>query len=128
MSKSTAFEGIARVDAFLRERLEAGLEAAADFLVQKIREEHAFQNRTGETERSIQGGIHQVTREGILAVITAGGAAKHLEFSGKGSNSVSTPADALAEAARRGDWAFLAPAIERHMHEILPIIERHAKF
>lgn len=128
MSRSTAIDGIARVDAFLRERLEAGLDAAVEYLAQKVREEHSFRNRTGETERSIQGGIYRITREAMLAVISAGGAAPHLEFSGKGSGSVSKPADTLAEAARRGDWAFVAPSVERHLHEILPIIERHAKF
>lgn len=128
MSAQKAIQGLDQWATECRIGLERGMEETVGYLASRVKAEHKFRNRTGETERSIGSGIHLSNRDRIVGVVTVGVPyAVHIEYKGKGSKSKTPPVDVLAEGAIRGDWAFLATSIDEHRNEILPMIVRSMK-
>lgn len=106
-----------------------GMEAAMEEIASRTRQNHDFQNRTGNLERSIKGGAGYSTPDKIVGTVYAGDEditpyARYVEFA-PGMRPEGTPINTLAEAARWGSWyTFLGPNVIESKSIILPTIAR----
>lgn len=110
MTGNGAAQILANLAAFekvMQARAEAAMQEVGAALERWAKEEHAFTNRTGELEASIEGFLAASGPSLISTVLKA-----------------DTPYAHFVELARSGRWAYLWPVIERHQDEILEIIAR----
>lgn len=102
---------VANLAAYLVAARAAYLAAAAEIaelLKAYALENHPWQNRTGDTEASIDAQIVDVTDLEIIIAVAAG-----MDY------------DVFLELAHGGNWAWLWPAVMANQDEILAIVAKH---
>lgn len=90
--------------------MDKGLSKAAEMIAEHAKTHHKYTRRSGDTEESTVGGMHQRTADKLIAVVSAG-----MDY------------DVFLEKARNGTWAFIWPAVMDKKDDVLRIIADEAK-
>lgn len=119
----TARAALLRFDATIDQMQRRGVEAITAVTLALegwAKNEHTYQNRTGDLSASIKGVPGEVV--GMSLDGLAGGIVRGYLAAGENA-----PYAWAVELAREEKWAFLWPTIERHMDDIQALLRQHLR-